>query len=355
MFRITGLLSLVLILFVACTPEPPELENFDQTDFSEIMQASLDDLNIGSLEKVTGVDRNSFITLDRTANRLHLINDDGSSETLRLELPAGTDITSITTDQDGRFYVLDAYGGNMHILEEGDEQWVKKGEITFDDYVTEMPRTIDVGRDLIYIKSFAHGGAEDGQSTGKLYTFDHEGNPVTEEPVEFPIRDLTSDPLRQAGVPVPVPFSNTTLFAANSEGLAFLGWTESLELTGYTTDGLQDVQISLGFDPVPADTEDMEEWLETMDPELQTTIESSMPEYLPVMHNLVISDQNEIWIQVQIEGSNANTLVFTPEGDPLSYLELPPDFEIEDVRANRVAGIERDATGEQSLRIFEVD
>lgn len=350
------LILVTCLLAISCETKHPELEHFAAAEFNEIAGFTLDELQIGSAERIVPLGTDRFIVLDRTANRLHEITSQGESASLRLDLPSGTDISSIATSREGELYVMNAYQGEVHVLSESDEHyWEHQHTIRFEEYVAEMPRRLEVSEENIFIKSFSHGSVDDGRTTGKLYVFDHDGNPEADDPVEFPLQDLTRDPMRQSGMPIPVPFSNTTLLAVNSRGTAFMGWTDELQMTGYSTDGLETFSLSYNLDPVSTESEDLEEWLETMGPELRATIEAGMPDYLPVMHHLAISNEDEIWIQFQATGTSSNTLVFDPDGEPVFKLRIPVNFEIDAIYSDRIIGVERDGTGTQTVRLFEVE
>ncbi len=355
LFRFTTLIALI-ILIVSCQPGDAPLEDFDQVNLDETGVFSVDDLEIGSIEELVAISDNQFIALDRTANRLHLIDSEGNTENLRLDIPSGSDITSIGTDRSGNFYVMNSYSGKVHRLEEDEPgYWKTNLEISFQDDISEMPRKLGVSDDYVFVKTFIQGQPDEDYSEGKLYAFNHDGDLLNPDPVSFPMQNLTRDPLRQSGMPIPIPFSNTTVFAAGNDGSAWLGWTENAELRSYSPDGQRRAELEYHLQPAASDMSELEEWLETMDPELRNTIEASLPEYLPVMHNILVSDDDEIWIRMMAEGTSSNIIVFNQEGDPQKQLQVPGDFELHDVIGNTIVGVKQDPTGEETLRIFSMD
>lgn len=352
LFRFSCIPAMILLL-TSCGPGETPLDDFNSAELEEISVFSPNELGIGSIEEIVALNDSRFIALDRTANRLHHIDSDGNSENLRLDIPSGSDISSIGSDRAGHFYVMNSYNGKVYRFEEDEPgYWITNLEISFQDQVSEMPRKLGVSDDYLFIKSFAHGQPDEEYSEGKLYSFDHDGNALISDPITFPMQNLTRDPLRQSGMPIPIPFSNTTVFATDNDGSAWLGWTENAELTAYSHEGRQISQIQYELQPAESDIEELEDWLETMGPELRNTIETSLPQYLPIMHNVVVSAQDEIWIRILAENTSTNMIVFDREGNHLRQLQLPGDFELYDVYGNTLIGVKQDVTGEDTIRLY---
>lgn len=348
--------SLLLSGLAACGPADNPLDDFQPVYPQEAANLSLNELNIGSAEELIAIDDQLFVVLDRTANRLHRITINGAAENLHLDIPSGSDVTSIATDNRGNLFVMDRYEGTVYGLQqEEDNFWSRNFEVSFRDHISDMPSKLGVSDEYFFIKSFAHGQPDDKYTEGKLYAFSKDGQVVSDEPLSFRMQNLTRDPLRQSGMPIPVPFSNTTVFAVNSSGHTWLGWSENAELTSYSPEGSEQKQFSYDLTPAEPDMSELDEWLQTMDPELRNTIETSLPEYLPVMHNLVISDRDKIWIQIMADETTTNTIVFDDDGDSLYQMRFPVDFELQDVFGNTLAGVEQKVTGEQKIRIFTLE
>ena len=348
--------SLLLSGLAACGPADNPLDDFQPVDPQETATISLEELNIGSAEELIAMNDQLFVLLDRTANRLHQITIDGSAENMHLDIPSGSDVTSIATDGNGSLFVMDRYEGMVYGLQhEEDNFWSRKFEASFRDHISDMPNRLMVSDEYFFIKSFAHGRPDDEYSEGKIYAFSKDGQVVSDAPKSFRMQNLTRDPLRQSGMPIPVPFSNTTVFDVNSVGNIWLGWSENVELTAYSPEGSEQRKLRYDLTPAEPDMTELDEWLQTMDPELRNTIEAGLPEYLPVMHNLRISDRDEVWMQIMADETTTNTIVFDDDGNSLHQMRLPLDFELKDVFGNTLAGIEQQVTGEQKIRVYTLD
>ncbi len=168
------------------------------------------------------------------------------------------------------------------------------------------------------------------------------------------------DPDTGGGGSGPHPFSRSVEFDGDEDHI-YIGAGERLQVEVRTLDG-ELLRIIRGPDTdLDVDAEFMATYrrasLTGMDSVLRAEIvaaDDAMPERYPAFSELLVDDLGFVWVErfVLPWDDVRRWGVFAPDGAFLGHLELPLDFELTDVSADRVAGFATDEIGVQRVRVY---
>lgn len=206
--------------------------------------------------------------------------------------------------------------------------------------------------------------SQQGSDAHKYLLMDTDGNVLNFEPLLFPsslsvsASAETMTPSLRLG-----QMMGQTLTALSSEDALYSIWTKDFLIKKYDSNGIYQSAIyypvhGVSFDldeyaksaPFGYSARDIERGLESMDKDL--------PETIPVLDNLMVDDENRIWVAVPMDGQRKNYewWILAPSGELLAKLQRPREKTIFDIKNGYLYAKEIDEdTGAEFVVKYRID
>lgn len=121
------------------------------------------------------------------------------------------------------------------------------------------------------------------------------------------------------------------------EGRVCSLWTETLSIDCFTLSGEKHNAFSYPLQPVKITQTERDSALTHLDNPERRVMRQHMPEVKPVAGDLVIDDQQRVWVELLSEELEQGWFVFSPNGEPLFHIKVPhPDAFLKDVHENTI-------------------
>ncbi len=211
----------------------------------------------------------------------------------------------------------------------------------------------------------ASGEAEGGRSRPSMRFMEHSwsGEPGQVLVPEAPGAEVYRGELNSTPVQTTPVFSLTTFAAVGSEFLV-VGTNEGPFLKVVNRSEGVISRIEWDQDPVP-----LEDWHLNEVVSARTAVASSadesealrqvlegmpVPDHLPWYDQVVVSDEDEIWVREYPEPGSESTWwrVLDVEGGVLGVIEIPVAFELKHVTGGLLAGVWTDELGVETVRVW---
>lgn len=79
-----------------------------------------------------------------------------------------------------------------------------------------------------------------------------------------------------------------------------------------------------------------------------------IPELFPIYRHIRVADNDEVWVNLYSEEDQPNWLVFNPDGSIKGLINLDRDFNLYEIRNNKIYGIAKDEDELPSVQVFEL-
>lgn len=114
-------------------------------------------------------------------------------------------------------------------------------------------------------------------------------------------------------------------------------WTETLSVDYFTLDGKKHRAFSYPLEPVRITEAEHDSALNNLDKPKQKVMREHMPDVKPVAGDLVVDDQQRLWVELQSEPLDHGWYAFSPEGEPLFRIKNPHhNATLQDIHGNTI-------------------
>ena len=161
-----------------------------------------------------------------------------------------------------------------------------------------------------------------------------------------PVLTLPSDEYLIAGnsksmVWLRMPFGKEHHVTMSPNGELHSGWSEAIEIRVQSVGGTLVRTVNHAHDPVPVTKNELDAFMTGLPRELRGALRDTGPQRSrPAYTNLVVDDQDRIWIQLSAatHAATAPCLILNPDGSAVAIVELPIALELEAIRGGRAYG-----------------
>jgi hypothetical protein len=173
---------------------------------------------------------------------------------------------------------------------------------------------------------------------------------------------------RSFPMPVPVPFSPSTVIAAG-DSVAYVGTSDTYEIRVLAPDGTLRRLIRYAQPPRPVTDADKEAYAERlkdfrmpgpanamMDQFRKAMTDVEYPETMPAYGQISVDADQNLWVADVTAGSDAPTRwsVFDPQGRLRGFVTTPPRFQVRDIGADYVLGAMTDETEIERVLLYQL-
>jgi hypothetical protein len=243
----------------------------------------------------------------------------------------------------GKVFVLDYTSQRLNVYNTNDysferstliEQWAIR-----DQEVVEGLKFggIETRNDGNHIVIFYKRDSDTGRLINTYLLMDTSGNALNFKPLVFPstlnIQEKTIPPTPS----VPAPFMGKTITALSSEDWLYSAWTQDFLIRKYDENGVYKSAI---YYPVKGSPFDLSDYTEKARYNQQDVIsaldqiDEELPESNPVIADLVVDDENRIWVAVPTgaKEDNYEWWILKESGELLAKLLHPSDEPIYEIK-----------------------
>ena len=213
-----------------------------------------------------------------------------------------------------------------------------------------------------YLVTFMDPRSSFGRLEVKFQAMDHEGNTVHSEPLVF--QDSFRIKVGQSMRPtMPLTFLGRTIIALSLEDALYTAWTKDFLIKKYDANGEYQSAIYYPMKGLPFDLDkytkmtlfspkvrDIEKAFAEMDEEF--------PKTFPVIENLMVDDENRIWVALSIDNSGElyEWWILKESGELLAKLSLPRDQPIYDIKNGYLYSKETNGeTGDENVVKYRIE
>ena len=131
-------------------------------------------------------------------------------------------------------------------------------------------------------------------------------------------------------------FGNQSLMAFDGINRMYTLWTDSLSIYTYTTDRYRRHAFSHKLEPVKL-TDQEKDSISRRYHIYQADLRRKLPDVKPLVNDLIMDDNQRVWVELLTENLGHGWFVFTNEGAPLYKMDIPkPGAKLQEVSGNRV-------------------
>lgn len=132
-------------------------------------------------------------------------------------------------------------------------------------------------------------------------------------------------------------FGNTSQLAFNNRNMVYSLWSETLDLDYFTLEGEKHNAFSYTLQPVAITKAEQDSALNLWKNPQRNVMLQHMPDVKPIASNLLVDDQQRIWVELLTEELEHGWYAFSPSGEPLFRINKPRQSAfLQDIHGNKV-------------------
>lgn len=342
----------VLFALISCSDEETTGTYLELTALPEIHpepQLSItdtDDFFFGGISSVTTDSRGNIYVSDREKVQIFVFNDQGQFTGTFGEQGEGPGeferVDKISTRlNDDTLFVYDGYYDDIHVFVPGDELPELSHE--FNARVLDKPNVRDIypiGNHQILTTFGLFGGVDAGD--GKYSALLNSYGEVLEHDFRFVHRDDVI--IREDGgmtMFIQQPYGSQALLSVGPDDRIYYAWSKNPTIETITKTGELVDSIKIALPNRETTPELLEDYIDDFDfrDEVEGYIREEFPETKPVFRDLIVDDQNYIWLKIYPDSStDPNWLILDENREPIATTTFSDNFSIEEIRNNRIYG-----------------
>jgi len=164
----------------------------------------------------------------------------------------------------------------------------------------------------------------------------HNGKIVRDTLFSVPLHEFVIDDSEVPFVAGKI-FGNTSQLAFNNRNKVYSLWSETLNLDYFTLEGEKHNAFSYTLQPVTITKAEQDSALNLWENPHRTVMRQHMPDVKPIASNLMVDDQQRIWIELLTEELEHGWYAFSPSGEPLFRINIPRQSAfLQDFHGNKV-------------------
>lgn len=269
----------------------------------------------------------------------------------------------------GEFEQISSFLVNQDNLWVIDSSSLKLEKFEYRDGSYIHVKTIPLGSDELAGKIL--GKTDEGILILKRFTLisGSKENPTEQLAV---IIDENGEILRDSIVSVPIPeqmtleagenklisdklFGNESLLAFDGHNHIYTLWSDSLSIESYSTEGLRKHVFSHFLQPVNITDAEKDSISSKYGP-YRSDLRRKMPDVKPVVNDLLIDDNQWIWVELFTEDLGHAWFGFTKEGGPLHKIDIPmTGARLQEIAGNRVIWTYQNEDGAHTFNVSKID
>lgn len=152
-----------------------------------------------------------------------------------------------------------------------------------------------------------------------------------------------------------LPFSGRPLIETSHTGLIFKAWSEDFKIDVLNASGEEVSSISIPFENTHLKKSEVIQRYKVNKYFHQAIQEASFPETWPALNDMIIDDENRLWVATIVEDMEIyEWWVLEKSGELITKFEWPRDKPIEEVRNGNMYTREKDEMGVESIVKYEI-
>lgn len=326
--KINCLGTIILVCFVfSCS----EIENEDAEGLNDI----LSNINFKEVQKFGGnggvvIGNMGLVEVDKY-NRVYIAENSSGTRTVHAFNPDGKYITRISSEGNGpgEFRTLGhliASSDTIHLFDKLNNKLIS---FSYSDTTNsyQLANEISISKSTLSSQKSVEGetlerlfvlddgafliGFEDPKVPNKndreihYYIVDNEGELIEEEVLlSQNATSIFNTQIGSSSMTMELPFSRRPLIAVSHEGLVYTADTDESEINVMNKDGEFVRTITSDVESVPLNRDEVIKWYEGHELFHLAIQKASFPEYWPKLNDLIIDDENRLWISTIVRNSD---------------------------------------------------
>ncbi|MCC5905547.1 MAG: 6-bladed beta-propeller [Balneolaceae bacterium] len=132
-------------------------------------------------------------------------------------------------------------------------------------------------------------------------------------------------------------FGNTSQQAFDNRNKVYSLWSENLDLDYFTLEGEKQNAFSYTLTPVAITSAEQDSTLNLWENPQRDVMLQHMPDVKPIATNILVDDQQRIWVELLTEELEHGWYAFTPGGEPLFRIDKPrQNAFLQDIHGNKI-------------------
>lgn len=152
------------------------------------------------------------------------------------------------------------------------------------------------------------------------------------------------------------PHSGKNVLAVNSSGKIFKGWSYDDRIKLYDKTGMKTGEINLALSPMPMSSKDKSYVLRDYPQKhflFRRKVRNMLNDYWPFFEQLVIDDNDILWVGIFSEDLSTEWRGFTLSGEKVAGFSLPNRDEIKSMNGNYMAAVRSVELGAECIIIYK--
>lgn len=189
---------------------------------------------------------------------------------------------------------------------------------------------------ILILKRFTLiAGSKENPTMQLVTSIDEKGEILQDSIVSLPIVEQMTLQAGENKLIVDKLFGNESLSAFDGLNRIYTLWTDSLSIESYSTDGYRKHAFSHSILAVSI-TDIEKDSISSKYGRYRSDLRRKIPDVKPVVNNLLIDDDQRIWVELFTEGLGHAWFGFTKEGEPLYKIEIPKTgAKLQEISGNR--------------------
>ncbi|MBD3616999.1 MAG: 6-bladed beta-propeller [Gracilimonas sp.] len=356
---------LVVFLCVGCEGQEDQKANLSPNSFTSLSMETVfeftesEEVAFRTISSIKTDNHGNILVLDFWQPYLYMFDKEGNFlEKIGREGRGPGEfeqISSFLVDREN-LWVIDSSSLKIEKFEYSDDTYIhiKTIPLGSDELAGKILGKIDRG--FLILKSFTlTAGSKENPTVHLVTSIDENGEILRDSIVSVPIAEQMT---LQAGENKLIGnklFGNESLLAFNGINYIYTLWTNSLSIESYSIDGLHKHAFSHVIQPVYI-TGVEKDSISSKYGLYRSDLRRKMPNVKPVVNDLLIDDNQRIWVELFTSGLGHAWFGFTKNGEALYKIEIPKKgAELQEIVGNRVIWNYQNEEGAPTFIVSKID
>ena len=163
----------------------------------------------------------------------------------------------------------------------------------------------------------------------------HDGSVLQDSLFSVPLHEFVLHKSETPFVRGKIYGNSSQLAFDESEGKVYSLWTEEMSINYYTLSGKEHEAFSYPLKPIRVTETERDSVLNRLDETTRSVMSNHIADVKPVAGDLVVDDQQRLWVELLSEELDHGWFAFSPEGEPLFRINIPHHkARLHDIRGN---------------------